>query len=270
MKTSFVLLPFLVVNANMLPAALDTEKALRRQQHRARQSGTCGGGNRGDGICSDGTCCSEFGWCGTSPEHCSSTGTGDVSGTCGGGNQGNGICTDGTCCSEYGWCGTSPEHCSGTGSGGESGTSGGGGCDAGWMPASWTTYTSYAPCCEDSPNYDPNADTTECYLYSACDYSGDFAYIGHKAFEWVQSNNIVSFFSTDNNASFGNKRIRFSARGTIVEALVADTCGDDDCNGCCTVNSEPSGYLVDMEYWTVVNNFGNSSVASGQICWQLV
>mmetsp|Transcript_18369 Transcript_18369/g.38545 ORF Transcript_18369/g.38545 Transcript_18369/m.38545 type:complete len:474 (+) Transcript_18369:162-1583(+) len=33
--------------------------------------GTCGGGNQGDGVCADGTCCSQYGWCGTSSAHCS-------------------------------------------------------------------------------------------------------------------------------------------------------------------------------------------------------
>ena len=32
--------------------------------------GTCGNGSPGDGVCADGTCCSQFGWCGTSAEHC--------------------------------------------------------------------------------------------------------------------------------------------------------------------------------------------------------
>jgi len=33
--------------------------------------GTCGGGQVGNGVCSDpNNCCSEWGWCGTSPEHC--------------------------------------------------------------------------------------------------------------------------------------------------------------------------------------------------------
>lgn len=34
--------------------------------------GNCGGGNPGNGICSNPTlCCSEWGWCGTSSAHCS-------------------------------------------------------------------------------------------------------------------------------------------------------------------------------------------------------
>eukprot|EP00978_Attheya_sp_CCMP212_P042752 scaffold266166_cov63-Attheya_sp.AAC.2 len=146
-----------------------------------------------------------------------------------------------------------------------------GGCPSEWTQASWTHYTSYAPCCEDSPNYDPSADRDECDIYSACDYTGDFAYVGHKSFDWVNSTNIIAFFSTKgNNESFGNKMIRVSAAGKTVEALVADTCGDNDCNGCCTENASPSGYLVDMEYWTVVKNFGNIDAAEGQICWQLM
>eukprot|EP00577_Skeletonema_sp_RCC1716_P018242 CAMPEP_0113409422 /NCGR_PEP_ID=MMETSP0013_2-20120614/21137_1 /TAXON_ID=2843 ORGANISM="Skeletonema costatum, Strain 1716" /NCGR_SAMPLE_ID=MMETSP0013_2 /ASSEMBLY_ACC=CAM_ASM_000158 /LENGTH=252 /DNA_ID=CAMNT_0000295535 /DNA_START=20 /DNA_END=774 /DNA_ORIENTATION=+ /assembly_acc=CAM_ASM_000158 len=32
---------------------------------------TCGNGNRGNAICPiQGECCSEFGWCGTTPDHC--------------------------------------------------------------------------------------------------------------------------------------------------------------------------------------------------------
>eukprot|EP00985_Skeletonema_marinoi_P016898 scaffold9175_cov115-Skeletonema_marinoi.AAC.3 len=80
-------------------------------------SGTCGDGNRGNGICSDGKCCSQYGWCGSSSAHCSGGGGGvsppsPSSGTCGDGNRGNGICSDGKCCSQFGWCGSSAGHCS--------------------------------------------------------------------------------------------------------------------------------------------------------------
>lgn len=37
--------------------------------------GTCGNGDRGDGVCADGSCCSEYGWCGTDVEHCGGGGT---------------------------------------------------------------------------------------------------------------------------------------------------------------------------------------------------
>jgi hypothetical protein len=38
-------------------------------------NGTCGngGGDRGNGICADGTCCSKFGWCGETEAHCDGT-----------------------------------------------------------------------------------------------------------------------------------------------------------------------------------------------------
>jgi hypothetical protein len=144
-------------------------------------------------------------------------------------------------------------------------------CLPGWKEASWTHFNSYAPCCEDSPNYDPTADRTECDNFSACDNIGQLAYSGQQSLEWVQNNSIISFFSIDgDNTSFGNKTMRVSAAGLTVEALVADTCVDSECDGCCSNNADPSGYLVDMEYWTVMNNFGPDVVAHGQICWQLV
>ena len=40
--------------------------------------------------------------------------------------------------------------------------------------ASFTYYESYAPCCPENENYDPDALTEECDKYSACDYTGDF------------------------------------------------------------------------------------------------
>lgn len=75
-------------------------------------TGTCGNGNRGNGVCADTTCCSAFGWCGTTTLHCSGSTTTPTPGTCGGGNAGNGRCADSKlCCSKFGWCGTSTAHC---------------------------------------------------------------------------------------------------------------------------------------------------------------
>ena len=80
-------------------------------------TGTCGGGNRGNGMCRDSSmCCSTYGWCGASAAHCAGgapSPTPPVAGTCGGGNRGNGVRMDSSmCCSMYGWCGTSAAHCS--------------------------------------------------------------------------------------------------------------------------------------------------------------
>jgi len=145
------------------------------------------------------------------------------------------------------------------------------GCEAGWTPASWTWYKSYAACCPENPNYDPNADNSECELYNACQWSGYFAYVdGKKPYSWVANTDIIAFFSSyGDNAAYGNKRLRMKINTTVVEAEVLDTCGDSDCNGCCTRNSQPSGYLLDMEENTVVRYFGYLNAAYGQICWQI-
>lgn len=106
--------------------------------------GSCGSGK---GTCAGstfGNCCSQYGWCGSSTDHCSAgcnsafgtcTGTGgsgggsttpapakkvSTDGTCG--TQGGATCagsTFGNCCSQYGWCGSTSGHC---GSGCQSGS----------------------------------------------------------------------------------------------------------------------------------------------------
>ena len=77
----------------------------------AANLGTCGGGNVGNGIClNEGECCSQFGWCGITAEHCGGT----IFGTCGGGKVGNGVCPiQGQCCSPHGWCDVTAEFCDG-------------------------------------------------------------------------------------------------------------------------------------------------------------
>ena len=144
-------------------------------------------------------------------------------------------------------------------------------CPDGYNPASMTWYQSYAPCCPGNPNYDPAAPTEECDNYSACDYPGVFAYTSPKSLEWVQANSIAAFFSANgDNDLYAAREVRLSALGKNVTVKVVDTCGDNDCGGCCTANAQPSGYLVDLEYWTAVRHFGSAAVISGQLCWQLV
>ena len=93
-------------------------------------TGTCGGGDRGDGVCPyAGYCCSEWGYCGTTSEYCAE-GTNNVptpsvvdgappaptsaieAGQCAVGDTGDGFCfEENHCCSEYGYCGTGEEYC---------------------------------------------------------------------------------------------------------------------------------------------------------------
>lgn len=92
-------------------AALGTVKALLEQP--------CGGGTVGSGLCEVPTlCCSEFGYCDTTAEHCdpSTCWSGpDCSrrgSPCGGGIVGTGLCEDSSlCCSQYGYCGSTDEYC---------------------------------------------------------------------------------------------------------------------------------------------------------------
>jgi len=52
-------------------------------------------------------------------------------------------------------------------------------------------------------------------------------------------------------------------RPSTTLAKVYDECADSDCDGCCTKNAKPSGFLIDMEKYTV-QKFGSSS---GQVNW---
>ena len=67
---------------------------------------------------------------------------------------------------------------------------------------------------------------------------------------------------------YANKMISVTATCNGVtktfSALIADTCGNGDCASCCARNSDPdTGFLVDMDYYTVINNFGTESCAHG-------
>ncbi|KAM0326776.1 hypothetical protein ACHAQA_006650 [Verticillium albo-atrum] len=96
---------------------------------------SCGGAN--NFVCPAGTCCSEFGFCGTTAQHCGTNcnplfgvcgvfvpvdpnapqptaapqPTGGVSpdSSCGGANAFT--CPTGTCCSQFGFCGDTVDHC---------------------------------------------------------------------------------------------------------------------------------------------------------------
>jgi hypothetical protein len=136
--------------------------------------------------------------------------------------------------------------------------------------AQLTTFTSYADCCPDSPTFDPNADTSECDDDNACAHLGDFAAIGHQSFDFVQNNDLIAFYDDSDPDgvnfldNYGGKTIQLTKDGNTFNALIADTCGNDDCDGCCTQNSQ-GGFLVDMEFWTTVREIGGPDNADGTI-----
>lgn len=148
--------------------------------------------------------------------------------------------------------------------------------------ASFTYYDSYPMCCPESPNYDPKADTEECDDYSGCKYMGDLAAFqtasnpdGHKSIEYVKSHNLVAFYDDSDPkgknwaSKYALKTIQitksYKGKSHVFNATIADTCGNQDCDNCCKKNAQPSGFLVDMEYYTVLKNFGSTDAVQGTL-----
>lgn len=138
-----------------------------------------------------------------------------------------------------------------------------------------TYYSSYATCCKGNPNYDPNADKEECDDYSACEYPGDFAAIGHKSFDYVKNTNIIAFYDDSDRSgssfmrNYGGRTIKLRKNGKEFTALIADTCGNNDCDNCCHKNSK-GGFLIDLEYYTVLRNLGSTDAVGGTIEFTIV
>lgn len=149
----------------------------------------------------------------------------------------------------------------------------------GWQSANATYYTSYPACCKNAPNYDPKASKTECTQYSGCDYMGQFAGVNGKlSYSQVRSKNIVAFYSDANQKSGGmswwNKNVKGrklyvrnpkTGKTLLVEAL--DTCGNSDCNGCCSKSSR-GGTLIDFEENTAKRFYGGKIQGEARVQWK--
>ena len=120
-----------------------------------------------------------------------------------------------------------------------------------WHTASKTNYTSY-----------PEPGSEECIKYSGCKYQGQFSACGdeRKSLDWVKAHNLAAFFPLG-RMKLHNLCLR--AGGKTMEVTVYDTCGDHDCNGCCTRNRGDAAALIDLESFTNAR-FG---VPDGRIEW---
>ncbi len=123
-----------------------------------------------------------------------------------------------------------------------------------------TVYQSYPP-----------QGSTECITYSGCMYEGQFAYCGPTETQsWVAQNNLVSFFTiADKGAgAMANHKICLKSGSKSIVGDVVDTCGDSDCNGCCTQNAKGADALCDIELSTD-GRFLNVGLNGGQndIMW---
>jgi len=106
-----------------------------------------------------------------------------------------------------------------------------------WKSANKTNYTSY-----------PAPGSPECIKYNGCMWAGQFAACsGTKPESWVASHNIVALFPLDPYADH-DLCLRSGSNKIVVTAI--DTCGDSDCNGCCTQNKGTADALVDVESYT--------------------
>ena len=170
-----------------------------------------------------------------------------------------------------------------TSPGSSSGTNTSGGGEGGsWKKGYATWYNSYPACCKDSPTYDPKASKSECSDYSGCKYMGKFAgYKGTMSHADVKKKNIVAFYDDQHqngskksasswwNANAKNKSIQIKNpdTGAVMDVEVLDTCGNHDCNNCCSKNSKKGGgYLLDLEGNTAERFWGSQK--NGQLEWR--
>lgn len=155
-------------------------------------------------------------------------------------------------------CASSPPDGAGAGGsgGGVTGTAGtgGGGVPSGvWRTAQLTTFESFP---------DPNSE--ECIRFNGCMWAGQFAAVsGKQTLEWVMSHNIVAVHAND-YPTYRLKTLRLRKDAAQIDAVVYDKCSDADCNGCCTRNANPAGFLIDAEKFTL-QRFGVSE--GGQVQW---
>jgi hypothetical protein len=142
--------------------------------------------------------------------------------------------------------------------GGTSGTSGAGGsgsrCDDPklvWSSANKTSYESY-----------PNPGSPECIEFNGCTWEGQFAACDDKKPEsWVMAHDIVAAFPGFETLALHDLCLRKGTKTLVVTVL--DTCGDSDCDGCCTENRGDAAQLIDVEKYTN-QRWG---VADGRIEW---
>lgn len=117
--------------------------------------------------------------------------------------------------------------------------------DLQWRSANLTNFTSYP---------DPGSD--ECENYNGCMWAGYFAFVdGQKSEEWVMSHNIAAVHSRDAE-EYALKTLRIKQGSRQLDVTVYDMCSDSDCDGCCTRNASETGFLIDIEHYTM-QRFGS-------------
>jgi hypothetical protein len=120
-----------------------------------------------------------------------------------------------------------------------------------WKTARKTWYESY-----------PDPGSEECVKYNGCTWAGQFAACeGKKPEAWVESRNIVAAFPGFDALALHDLCLKSGDKTIVVTVL--DTCGDADCDGCCTKNQGDADALIDLEKHTNAR----WGVQDGQIQW---
>ena len=123
-----------------------------------------------------------------------------------------------------------------------------------WRTADLTNYTSYP---------DPGSD--ECVNYNGCLWAGTFAFVdGKQTEDWVRQHNIIAVHSKD-AAQYKLKTFRLRQGSRQIDATVYDMCSDSDCDGCCSQNCQQTGFLIDIEKYTM-ERFGSGEGAVEWTC----
>ena len=140
--------------------------------------------------------------------------------------------------------------------------------------AQMTWYESYPRCCYDKTA--PNQE--ECTKYNGCRWAGQFANGETLSLTKVKSTPIVSFFDSKHPSIrewerlYQNKKIRITKNGVTFDALIKDTCSDDDVSGgasTCTQNAK-GGFLIDVEFFTAKRFLGSTSKATGTATFEIL
>jgi hypothetical protein len=94
----------------------------------------------------------------------------------------------------------------------------------------------------------PDPGSEECIEYNGCTWAGEFAYCEDKKPEsWVEEHDIAAVFPSD---GLVNHELCIRSGDKTMVVTVLDTCGDEDCNNCCTENLGDADRLIDLEKYT--------------------
>jgi hypothetical protein len=114
-----------------------------------------------------------------------------------------------------------------------------------WRKANLTNFTSY-----------PDPGSEECIQFNGCMWAGQFAFVdGQQSEQWVKDHNIIAVHEKD-AGTYKLKTLRLKQGTHQIDAKVYDMCSDSDCSGCCTDNARETGFLIDIEKYTM-QRFGS-------------